>query len=139
MATGSARVRAELDLGEDVSDLLGLAAAVADRTRSHCGRGESYVQVFQVSLILLITAPEDASRPAFIDDLRDQLVQLQHRGEGVIAPTVRGMIETHTCEVTLSVMADDITTAPIAAGRVVAYAADRAAPSYRVAIGRITV
>ncbi|MGW3809875.1 hypothetical protein [Micromonospora sp. NPDC005113] len=96
------------------------------------------MQVFQVSLILLITAPEDASLPAFIDDLRDQLTQLQHRWEGVIASTVPGMIETSTCEVTLSVMADDITTAPIAAGRAVAYAAERAAASWRVAIGRIT-
>ncbi|MGQ5262092.1 hypothetical protein ACTWLT_15195 [Micromonospora sp. ZYX-F-536] len=97
------------------------------------------MQVFQVSLILLITAPEDASLPAFIDDLCNQLTLLQHRWEGVIAPTFRGISETHTCEVTLSAMSDDITTAPIAAGRVVAYAADRAAPSYRVAIGRITV
>jgi hypothetical protein len=39
VATGSARDGAEPDLREGVSDLLGPAAAVADRTRSHCGKG----------------------------------------------------------------------------------------------------
>ncbi|WP_328421663.1 hypothetical protein OG470_06255 [Micromonospora sp. NBC_00389] len=40
VATGPARGGAVPDLGEGVSDLLGPpAAAVADRIRSHCGKG----------------------------------------------------------------------------------------------------
>ncbi|MGW3810133.1 hypothetical protein [Micromonospora sp. NPDC005113] len=97
------------------------------------------MQVFHVSLTLWITPPGDTSLPMFVDRLRDQLMELQQQWDGVITPNVKGNTDTDTCEVALNVKADDITTAPIGAGRAVRFAADRAMPSRRVTIKRITV
>ncbi|WP_319463588.1 hypothetical protein [Micromonospora sp. RTP1Z1] len=95
--------------------------------------------LFRVSLSLWTAPPGDASLPAFVNGLRDQLVQLEQRWDSVIAPAAIGDTETQTCEVTVHVKADDISAAPMAAGRAVGFAADHVAPAWQVAIGRITV
>ena len=95
--------------------------------------------LFRVSLSLWVAPPGDASLPAFVNGLRDQLVQLQQRWDSITAPAVSGDTETQRCEVTLNVKADDITAAPMVAGRAVGFAADQVAPAWQVAIGRITV
>ncbi|MBQ0897325.1 hypothetical protein KBX37_30405 [Micromonospora sp. U56] len=94
---------------------------------------------FRANFILRITPPGDASLPAFVNRLRNQLVQVQQRSDCILATTVSGITETQCCEVTLTVKADDITTAPIAAGRAVRSAANQVAPGWHIAIGRITI
>ncbi|MFI7578681.1 hypothetical protein [Micromonospora sp. NPDC049497] len=94
---------------------------------------------FRVNLILRITPPGDASLPTFVNRLRDELVQLQQRSDRILVTTVSGVTETQYCEVTLTVKADDITTAPMAAGRAVGFAADQVARGWHIAIGRIAI
>ncbi|AXH88813.1 hypothetical protein [Micromonospora aurantiaca (nom. illeg.)] len=93
--------------------------------------------LFAVKLTLWVTPPGDASLPAFIDRLRAHLVAL-HEAGCITAPTATGHFDTHTCQITLSVDTQDITAAPLAAGRAVCHAADQAAPHWRVEVGRIT-
>ncbi|MFI7075501.1 hypothetical protein [Micromonospora sediminicola] len=96
------------------------------------------MHVFHVSLTVWITPAGDAPLSAFIGRLKAELLRLEARG-AIAAPFVTAHSDTNICQVTLSVAADDITRAPFAAGRAVGYAADLAAPSWRIDVGRIAV
>ncbi|MEW2384026.1 hypothetical protein AB0873_18325 [Micromonospora sp. NPDC047707] len=93
---------------------------------------------FNVSLTLWVTPTGDMALPVFVTRLQRELLRLQGSG-GVGTPLVTGDIGTYTCEVTVNVQAMDVTTAPIVAGRTIAFAADNAAPNCRIDIVRVAV
>ncbi|MET8908414.1 hypothetical protein [Micromonospora sp. NPDC004551] len=94
--------------------------------------------VFDASLRVWITPASDAPLSAYITRLKAELLRLADRG-AIAAPVVTIHGDTNVFQVTLSVRADDITSAPVAAGRALRHAADLAAPSWRIDIGRIAV
>ena len=96
------------------------------------------MHLFHVSLTLWITPTGDAALDTFTARLRQELLRLHDQGV-ITAPFVTGPTDTHTCQVTLSVHAEHITAAPVAAGRAVGHAADIAAPTWRTDITRVAV